>query len=83
MERFLKQPIINKTENILNKYLVEFKNGFRFILAKDDLTIQDTHVIVNAANNDLWLGGGVAGAIRKKRWRGNKQRMPKLCEKIW
>jgi O-acetyl-ADP-ribose deacetylase len=66
MERFLKQPIINKTENILNKYLVEFKNGFRFILAKDDLTIQDTHVIVNAANNDLWLGGGVAGAIRKK-----------------
>jgi len=33
---------------------------------KGDITEQDVDVIVNAANMDLQLGGGVAGAIRKK-----------------
>lgn len=65
MDSFFKHRMKNQTENFLNKYLIQFKNGFKFILAKDDLTTQDTNVIVNAANNDLWLGGGVAGAIRK------------------
>ncbi|MGC1676362.1 MAG: macro domain-containing protein [Candidatus Binataceae bacterium] len=35
-------------------------------LCQGDLTESGTDAIVNAANNDLILGGGVAGAIRSK-----------------
>jgi O-acetyl-ADP-ribose deacetylase (regulator of RNase III) len=35
-------------------------------LRQGDLTESDAEAIVNAANNDLVLGGGVAGAIRRK-----------------
>jgi len=35
-------------------------------LVQGDITELSTDVIVNAANNQLILGGGVAGAIRKK-----------------
>ncbi len=38
----------------------------KIILAQGDLTEMDVDAIVNAANNDLQLGGGVAGAIRRK-----------------
>jgi O-acetyl-ADP-ribose deacetylase (regulator of RNase III) len=35
-------------------------------IVQGDLTEQDVDAVVNAANNDLQLGGGVAGAIRRK-----------------
>ena len=35
-------------------------------LVQGDITEMDTDVIVNAANSQLILGGGVAGAIREK-----------------
>lgn len=38
----------------------------KIILRQGDLTEADVEAIVNAANNDLQLGGGVAGAIRRK-----------------
>ena len=38
----------------------------RIIIRQGDLTEMDVDAIVNAANNDLILGAGVAGAIRRK-----------------
>lgn len=38
----------------------------KIVLLQGDLTEADTDAIVNAANNDLQLGGGVAGAIRRE-----------------
>lgn len=38
----------------------------RIVLTQGDLTESSADSIVNAANNDLLLGGGVAGAIRQK-----------------
>jgi O-acetyl-ADP-ribose deacetylase (regulator of RNase III) len=40
--------------------------GEKIVLMQGDLTDMDVDAIVNAANNDLQLGGGVAGAIRRK-----------------
>jgi O-acetyl-ADP-ribose deacetylase len=38
----------------------------KVVIQQGDLTEMDTDAIVNAANNDLVLGAGVAGAIRRK-----------------
>ena len=44
--------------------MAENKKEIRF--TQGDLTEMDVDAIVNAANNDLQLGAGVAGAIRRK-----------------
>jgi O-acetyl-ADP-ribose deacetylase len=38
----------------------------KIVIQQGDLTEMDADAIVNAANNDLILGAGVAGAIRRK-----------------
>ncbi len=43
-----------------------------------DLTDMDVDAIVNAANNDLQLGGGVAGAIRRK----GGEEIQRECNKV-
>ena len=41
-------------------------NGKKLILLQGDITDSKTDAVVNAANNHLWMGSGVAGAIKTK-----------------
>jgi O-acetyl-ADP-ribose deacetylase (regulator of RNase III) len=50
----------------------------RIVIQQGDLTEMDTDAIVNAANNDLILGGGVAGAIKRK----GGEEIQRECEEI-
>jgi O-acetyl-ADP-ribose deacetylase (regulator of RNase III) len=40
-------------------------DGIRFEVVEGDLTVQEVDAIVNAANDHFWMGGGVAGAIKR------------------
>lgn len=45
----------------------EIKMGTRIIrVVQGDLTEIEADALVNAANNQLWMGGGVAGALKRK-----------------
>lgn len=44
------------------QYLI---NKNRLEVVKGDITEETTEAIVNAANNHLWMGAGVAGAIKR------------------
>jgi O-acetyl-ADP-ribose deacetylase (regulator of RNase III) len=48
------------------------------VLANGDITEQTTDAIVNPANSELILGGGVAGAIRRK----GGPKIQEECDKI-
>lgn len=50
----------------------------KLLFQKGDITEMDVDAIVNAANNDLILGAGVAGAVRRK----GGPRIEEECERI-
>jgi O-acetyl-ADP-ribose deacetylase (regulator of RNase III) len=50
----------------------------RVVLQQGDITDMDVDAIVNAANNDLQLGAGVAGAILRK----GGQEIQRECDEI-
>lgn len=42
------------------------RDGKTIYIRQGDITDSDAGAIVNAANNHLWMGAGVAGAIKRK-----------------
>lgn len=57
--------MVSETKMSENKISLQF-NGTYLDILEGDLTDLDVEALVNAANQDLQLGGGVAGAIREK-----------------
>ena len=45
---------------------ITLPDGKTLFCRQGDITDADTEAIVNAANNHLWMGAGVAGAIKRK-----------------
>ena len=39
--------------------------GVLFQVVQGDITTVETDAVVNAANNHFWMGGGVAGAMKR------------------
>ena len=50
----------------------------KIVILKGDITELDCDAIVNAANTELWMGSGVAGAILKKGGRAIEDEAVKL-----
>ena len=50
-------------ESFLDEYRC---GGTRIRIVKGDITSLPCEAIVNAANDHLWMGGGVAGAIKRR-----------------
>jgi O-acetyl-ADP-ribose deacetylase (regulator of RNase III) len=61
----LEAKMVSETKMSENKISLQF-NGTYLDILEGDLTDLDVEALVNAANQDLQLGGGVAGAIREK-----------------
>ena len=65
-EKKEKSPLKTQKIESPNKIIKSFEfKGCKISIVHGDLTKDTSDAIVNAANNELWFGGGVAGAIFK------------------
>jgi O-acetyl-ADP-ribose deacetylase (regulator of RNase III) len=54
-------------------------SGLKIKVVQGDITDQEVDAIVNAANNHLWMGAGVAGAIKRKGGKEIEDEAMKKC----